>query len=114
MLMGRQSKFLQSFKNFRLLLELRAFGNADGVEHSIERALGNGGRVKLFERAGGGVARVLKERFAGLLPFDIQLLEVSDLDVDFAARLEETGQILSTELQRNGADSLEIRGDIVA
>ncbi len=93
-------------------LEVHAFG--DRVENRLQRTLGDECGVKLLQRAGSSVARVLEERFAGFFALRVEFFEIFNSHKCLAANLEASGRMFHVQLQRDGANGLEIGGDIVA
>ena len=102
-----------------------AFHFAGAVENDVELAPGDEAGVELFERAGGGVARVGEGFFAGRSALDIDFGEHFLREVNFAAHFQQsrTGVPLVTgrreacptlESQGQTANRFQIRGDVVA
>ena len=94
-----------------------AFDCAHAVAEEVERAGRGDGRVELFERARGSVARVGEQRFFGLGAPVVQLPERGFGKEDFAAHFEPRRwrfRPLGEQGQRNRADGLQVGGDVFA
>ena len=94
-----------------------AFDCAHAVAEEVERPGRGDGRVELFERARGGVARVGEQRFFGPGAPVVQLPERGFGKEDFAAHFEPRRRRvrpLGEQGQRNRAHGLQVGGDVFA
>ena len=95
-------------------LEGLPFDHADFVEVDRERARGGDLRVELAQGARCRIARVDERLFAALEQLLVHALEVFALDEHLAAHLEQLGQPLAFQVQREILDGLEVLGDVFA
>ena len=92
--------------------ECGTFDGAGRVEHGVQRAAGDFARVELLERAGGRVARVHEGLAAGLLFAPVELGEAGAAHVDLAADFQQRRRVCESE--RDGAERLDVGGDVIA
>ena len=102
-----------------------AFHFAGAVENDVELAPGDEAGVELFERAGGGVARVGEGFFAGRSALGIDFRKHFLREVNLAAHFQQSRTVVppvpgrrdacpTLELQGQTANGFEIRGNVVA
>ena len=107
-----QAELLDQLEELALRAAFHAAQLARPVEHDGQRPLRHETRIKLLERAGGGVARVGEKRLTRRLALAIEFLERGDGIIDLAAHLENRG--VGLDLQRQRADGAQVRRDVVA
>ena len=89
-----------------------AFDGTCGIDDGVQRAAGNFARVELFERTCGGVARIHERLASGLFFTPVEFGEAGAGHVDLTAHFEQVKGV--GEREGNGADGLDVGGDVIA
>ena len=109
-----QSGFLEKSQDLGMGRKSFPFANSQRVKNGAKRPFGDDSRVKLFERARGGIAGIWKGRFSGRFKFGIKFFEILDGNKSLSANLQQFRRIFKLQFQRNRPDRSDIGCDIVA
>ena len=103
---GRLQTFVMGFER-QLVADQR-------IQRAVELAAGGFGRALLFERPGGGIARIGERRLPDVFPLPVQSFERAERHQHLAANFEKGRVIVPGKPQRHGADRPYVRRHVVA
>src|SRR6267378_8369460 len=93
-------------------IDIYALGCAGPVKNQAERALRRVFRIKMFERAGSGIAGIREQRQSRSFPLFVQFLEAILVEIGFSAHFENLWR-RAAQLSRHRANRFDILSNVV-
>ena len=94
--------------------QFAAFQQPDAITEKRQRSFGRNARIELTQRACRRVTRVRKNFPAGAPGFFVNLFKARLRQKHFAAHFEARRNVITTKLQRNGANGAHVERDVFA
>src|SRR5690606_25650717 len=113
-LTGRQAPFLKGLLKLVDRRESHALAGAHSVPKRPDRARSRDARVKLSNRARGGVSGIGEYLMSLGCLLAVELLKILDREDRLAAYLDQPGRSMGLQAQRNGADRADVLSDVLA